>query len=102
MVKFISSEKATVDLSYVLSASQIYGGDFARFCGVLRIYELYRQCAFSLVKNLDQFFLTILTMSVLRGYLTSDGKWHFGEKNCIIKNIRLTLPSKSFHISNLS
>ena len=23
--------------------SQIYGGDFARFCGLLRIYELYRK-----------------------------------------------------------
>ena len=27
---------------YVLcSASQIYGGDFAQFCGLLRMYELY-------------------------------------------------------------
>ena len=48
IVKFIYSEKATkfseistVDLSYVSSASQIYGGDFARFGGLLRIYELY-------------------------------------------------------------
>ena len=45
-LKFIYSEKATkfctVDLSYVLSASQIYSGDFAKFCGLLRIYELYR------------------------------------------------------------
>ena len=24
------------------SASQIYGGDFTKFCGLLRIYELYR------------------------------------------------------------
>ena len=49
-VKFIYSEKANkfceisnVDLSYptyVHSASQIYGGDFAKFCGLLRIYEL--------------------------------------------------------------
>ena len=46
-VKFIYSKKATnffeifpVDLSYVCSASQIYGGDFAKFCGLLKIYEL--------------------------------------------------------------
>ena len=25
----------------VYSASQIYGGDFAKFCGLLKIYELY-------------------------------------------------------------
>ena len=49
MLKFIYSEKATkfyeisaVDLSYVHSASQIYGGDFAKFCGLLRIDELYQ------------------------------------------------------------
>ena len=23
------------------SASQIYGGDFSKFCGLLRMYELY-------------------------------------------------------------
>ena len=26
---------------FLCSASQIYGGDFAKFCGLLRIYELY-------------------------------------------------------------
>ena len=26
------------------SDSQIYGGDFAKFCGLLRIYELYEPC----------------------------------------------------------
>ena len=47
-VKFIYSEKATnfyeistADLSHVSSNGQIYGGDFAKFCGLLRIYELY-------------------------------------------------------------
>ena len=47
LVKFIYSEKATkfckistLYLSYVSSNSQIYGGDFAKFCGLLRIYEL--------------------------------------------------------------
>ena len=25
------------------SASQIYGGDFTKLCGVLRIYKLYRK-----------------------------------------------------------
>ena len=46
-VKFIYSEKATnfceisiVDLSYVLINCQIYGGYFAKFCGLLRIYKL--------------------------------------------------------------
>ena len=47
LLKFIYSEKATnfceistVDLSYVITVSngQIYGG---KFCGLLRIYELY-------------------------------------------------------------
>ena len=49
MVKFIYSEKATkfceistLDLLCLFSVSQIYGGDFAKFCGLLRIYELYR------------------------------------------------------------
>ena len=27
------------------SASQIYGGDFAKFCGLLRRYELYHRAA---------------------------------------------------------
>ena len=47
LLKFIYSEKAkifceisTVDLSHVSSNDQIYGGDFAQFCGLLRIYEL--------------------------------------------------------------
>ena len=40
-VKFIHSEKATkLDLFYVHNNAQIYGGDFAKFCGLLRIYEL--------------------------------------------------------------
>ena len=44
---FIYSEKATkfceistVDLT-VSTKEQIYGGDFAKICGLLRIYELY-------------------------------------------------------------
>ena len=46
-VKFIYSEKATkilrnlhqiFDWHYI---EQIFGGDFAKFCGLLRIYELY-------------------------------------------------------------
>ena len=47
-VKFICSEKAThfyeistIDLFYVVSNGHIYGGDFAKFCGLLRTYELY-------------------------------------------------------------
>ena len=52
LLKFRYPEKATkfckistVDLSYVVAVvvvvrSQIYSGDFAKFCGHLRIYEL--------------------------------------------------------------
>ena len=47
-VKFKYSEKATnfceistIDLFVLCSNSQIYSGDFAKFCGLLRIYELY-------------------------------------------------------------
>ena len=29
------------DLFYVCTTSRIYGGDFAKLCGLLRIYELY-------------------------------------------------------------
>ena len=46
-VKFIYSEKATnfweiytVDLTVTMCIGQIYGGDFAKICGLLRIYEL--------------------------------------------------------------
>ena len=35
-----SCEISTADLSYVVCNGQIYGGDFAKFCGLLRIYEL--------------------------------------------------------------
>ena len=47
MVKFIYSEKATkilrnLHLTFDYSTySQKLGGDFAKFCGLLRIYELY-------------------------------------------------------------
>ena len=50
-VKFMYSEKAinfaeisTVDLTGTTSVlhyiGQIYGGDFTKFCGLIRIYEL--------------------------------------------------------------
>ena len=32
-------EISTIDLSYICSASQIYSEDFAKFCGLLRMYE---------------------------------------------------------------
>ena len=50
MLKFIYSEKATkfceisiVDLTVTIAyyIGQIYGGDFAKICGLLRVYELY-------------------------------------------------------------
>ena len=48
LVKFIYSEKATifceistVDLTTTTYIGQIYGGDFTKLCGLLRIYELY-------------------------------------------------------------
>ena len=43
--KFIYSEKATnfskIYKFVLCSNGHIYGGDFAKFCGILRIYELY-------------------------------------------------------------
>ena len=46
--KFIYSEKATkfceistVDLTGTTYIGQIYGGDFTKICGLLRIYEFY-------------------------------------------------------------
>ena len=48
LIKFIYCEKATkfceIYTNYIFvlcTASQIIGGDFAKFCGLLRIYELY-------------------------------------------------------------
>ena len=35
-------ENSTVDLSYVVTVESTAGGDFAKFCGLLRIYGLYR------------------------------------------------------------
>ena len=44
-VKFIYSEKATkfCKISTVSYIGQIYSGDFAKICGLLRIYELYKR-----------------------------------------------------------
>ena len=46
--KLIYSEKATkfckistVDMTVTKYIGQIYGGDFAKMCGLLRIYELH-------------------------------------------------------------
>ena len=48
LVKFIYSEKTTkfceISANYLTGSTyigQIIGGDFANFCGLLRIYELY-------------------------------------------------------------
>ena len=52
-LKFIHSEKDTKflqnhHLRFVrCSNGQIYGGDFAKFCGLLRIYEFYKDLASS-------------------------------------------------------
>ena len=47
IVKFIYPEKATkfceistVDVTVTTYIGQIYGGDFTKICGLLRIYEL--------------------------------------------------------------
>ena len=40
-VKFIYSEKATKFCEISTVEGQIYGGDLAKFCGLLRIYDLY-------------------------------------------------------------
>ena len=49
LLKFIHSEKATkfceIPTNYLTGSTyigQIIGGDFAKFCGLLRIYELYQ------------------------------------------------------------
>ena len=49
-LKFIYSEKATkfceistLDLTVTKYIGQIYGGDFAKIRGLLRIYELYKK-----------------------------------------------------------
>ena len=65
LLKFIYSEKvtkfceiSTVDLTgttYI--GGQIYGGDFANFCGLLRIYELYTYRKLKTVKTSGQFLL---------------------------------------------
>ena len=56
MLKFIYSEKANknlrnLHLAFVLcSSSHKLGGDFAKFCGLLRIYELYKVELWTLIK----------------------------------------------------
>ena len=64
-LKFTYSEKATnfYEISTVVcSNGQIYIGDFAKFCGLLRIYELYNnQLLISVLeheKRFSRFFLT--------------------------------------------
>ena len=49
-LKFIYSEKATkfceistVDLTVTTYTEQIYGEDFTKFCGLLKIFELYQK-----------------------------------------------------------
>ena len=65
-------EITTLDLSYVCCDSQIYGGDFAKFCGLLRIYELYPKAYFRLefltanfgfVKTMRKIFLNFVGFS---------------------------------------
>ena len=53
-VNFIYSEKATkfceistVDLTGTTYVGQIYGGDFAKFCGLLKTYELQDERIFA-------------------------------------------------------
>ena len=37
------SKISTMYIFVLCSNSQIYGGDFGKFCGLFRIYELYKQ-----------------------------------------------------------
>ena len=54
-------EISTVDLSYVLSNGQIDSGDFAKFCGLLRIYELYDTPVISpFLVSIEYFYLDLV------------------------------------------
>ena len=58
ILKFIYSEKATKflwNLPLTLDYStygQNLGEDFAKFCGLLRIYELYQQTLYKVIKSM--------------------------------------------------
>ena len=73
-LKFIYSEKATkfceISTNYLTGSKyigQIIGGDFAKFCGLLGIYELEKTFLISLIflaKNI--FFVYFLIINMLR------------------------------------
>ena len=53
-------------LVLICTASQIIGGDFAKFCGLLRIYELYKKSYLVNVLVLTQrSFLNFITLNKL-------------------------------------
>ena len=49
-IKFICSEKAT-KFYKISTIGQIYGGNFAKICSLLRIYELWQDILLSMVHN---------------------------------------------------
>ena len=78
------------------SVSQIYGGDFAKFCGLLRIYELYEYCKTQLHENNtvhQNWFQPILSLQVLQ--LSS--RW--SEYSRITPEIPIPIPSPNNVIS---
>ena len=67
--KILQNLHSRFDWQYI---GQIYGGDFAKFCGLLRIYELYPKAYFRLefltanfgfVKTMRKIFLNFVCFS---------------------------------------
>ena len=94
-LKFIYSEKTTKFceistnyLSYLCTASQIIGGDFVKFCFLLRIYELYRYYhnflwlkfmirwlkRFTMIKTCQRRLITII-LTLFASHGTKNWKW---------------------------
>ena len=60
-------------LFILCTASQIIGGDFAKFCGLLRIYELYEKNNCKRIKLLiHKIFLTIVYRVSLLSFSGND------------------------------
>ena len=98
-LKFIYSGKATkfceisiVDLSYVCSASQIYGGDLANVCGLLRIHELYVPTR---LNHLKRSLIKLLKMAQYQqSFSVTLHKYY---QNCNNKNCQSKLKRDYFH-----
>ena len=62
-------------LFVLCTASQIIGGDFANFCGLLRIYELYVLKIFSSISNVQY------DVSYEPNVCKNDSKWPMFQEN---------------------